>query len=158
MERLSREQVIEKVRKKMSKAKNGDTVKVHYTGKLEDGTVFDSSLKRDPLKFKIGETQVLPGFQEAIIGMSPGESKTEKISAEKAYGAPKEELIFKVEKNWLPSNIIPKVGQMLEVQQSDGQRIPVEVTHISEQEVTLDANYPLAGKDLVFDIELVEII
>jgi peptidylprolyl isomerase len=143
---------------KMSKAKNGDTVKVHYTGKLEDGTVFDSSLKRDPLEFKIGETQVLAGFQEAIIGMSPGDSKTEKIPAEKAYGAPKEELVFKVEKNRLPSNISPKIGKMLEVQQSNGQRIPVEITHISEKEVTLDANYPLAGKNLVFDIKLVDIL
>lgn len=142
----------------MTKAKNGDTVKVHYTGKLDDGTVFDSSLERDPLEFKIGETKVLRGFQEAIIGMSPGESKTEKIPAMKAYGAPKEELIFKVEKDRLPSNIIPQIGKMLEVQQSDGQRIPVEITNISEEEVTLDANYPLAGKDLVFDIKLVDIV
>ena len=142
----------------MSKAKNGDTVKVHYTGKLEDGTVFDSSLKRDPLEFKIGETQVLSGFQEAIIGMSPGESKTKKIPAEKAYGAPKEELVFKIEKTRLPSHITPQVGRILEVQQSNGQRIPVEITHISEKEVTLDANYPLAGKNLVFDIKLVDIL
>jgi peptidylprolyl isomerase len=142
----------------MSKAKKGDTVKVHYTGKLDDGTVFDSSLERDPLEFKIGETQVLNGFQEAIIGMSPGESKREKIPAEKAYGAPKEELVFKVEKNRLPSHIIPKIGHILEVQQRDGKKIPVEITHVSEKEVTLDANYPLAGKDLVFDIKLVEIL
>lgn len=142
----------------MSKAKNGDKVKVHYTGKLEDGTVFDTSLEREPLQFTLGETQVLPGFQEAIIGMSPGESKMEKIPAEKAYGAPKEELIFKVEKNRLPSEVKPEVGQMLEVQKSDGQRIPVVVTEISDKDVTLDANYPLAGKDLLFHIKLVDIL
>ena len=140
----------------MVQAKNGDNVKVHYTGKLEDGTVFDTSVNRDPLQFKIGEGQVLPGFEQAVVGMNPGESKTSTIPAEEAYGPHRKEMILVMERNQLPPDLEPEVGQRLQVRQDNSQPIVVEVTDVSESSVTLDANHPLAGKDLTFDIQLVE--
>ncbi|MBF2009138.1 peptidylprolyl isomerase [Chlorogloeopsis fritschii PCC 9212] len=141
----------------MLQAKPGDTVKVHYTGKLDDGTVFDSSSGRDPLQFSIGEGIVIPGFEEAVVGMSPGESKTTNISAEQAYGPYRPELVMIVERQRIPTDVSLEVGQLLQISQSSGQAIPVVVTNVSEAEVTLDANHPLAGQELIFDIQLVEI-
>ncbi|MDM9384264.1 peptidylprolyl isomerase [Chlorogloeopsis sp. ULAP01] len=141
----------------MIQAKTGDTVKVHYTGKLDDGTVFDSSSGRDPLQFSIGEGIVIPGFEEAVVGMSPGESKTTNISAEQAYGPYRPELVMIVERQRIPTDVALEVGQLLQISQSSGQAIPVVVTNVSEAEVTLDANHPLAGQELIFDIQLVEI-
>ncbi|MFQ4143102.1 peptidylprolyl isomerase [Chlorogloeopsis sp. ULAP02] len=141
----------------MIQAKTGDTVKVHYTGKLDDGTVFDSSSGRDPLQFSIGEGIVIPGFEEAVVGMSPGESKTTNISAEQAYGPYRPELVMIVERQRIPTDVSLEVGQLLQISQSSGQAIPVVVTNVSEAEVTLDANHPLAGQELIFDIQLVEI-
>jgi len=141
----------------MAEAKQGDTVKVHYTGKFEDGTVFDSSTDRDPLQFTIGEGQIIPGFEQAVIGMNPGESKTVDVPSEKAYGPHREELVMEVDRAKFPEHIKPEVGQQLQIPQAQGQAIIVTVTNISESSVTLDANHPLAGKDLTFDIELVEI-
>ncbi|WP_254567489.1 peptidylprolyl isomerase [Oscillatoria sp. HE19RPO] len=141
----------------MTQAKQGDMVKVHYTGKLDDGTVFDSSVDRDPLEFVLGEGQLIAGFEQAVLGMTPGESKTEKIPAEEAYGPHRDEMVVEVERQQLPDNIPLDVGQQLQIQQAPNQIIPVVITAISESKVTLDANPPLAGKDLIFEIELVGI-
>lgn len=142
----------------MPQAKNGDTVKIHYTGKLDDGNVFDSSMDRDPLEFKIGENQVIDGFEEAVVGMSPNENKTTTIPSDKAYGEYRDDMVLEVEKSQFPDDIDPKVGQQLELRQENGQRVVVTVTGISDSGVTLDANHPLAGKDLTFEIQLVEIV
>lgn len=142
----------------MSKVKEGDTVKVHYTGKLEDGTVFDSSRERDPLEVTIGEGKLIPGFENAVLGMSEGDNTTVDISSDDAYGERRDDLELEVAKTDLPENIDPEVGMQLQMQrQEDGQAIPVQITDVTEEVVTLDANHPLAGKDLTFDIELLEI-
>ena len=140
-----------------AQAKDGDTVQVHYTLKLEDGTVFDTSIGGDPLQFTIGDGQLIPGFEQAVVGMSPGESKTVEIPADEAYGPYLEELVMVVDRDQLPEDLQPEVGQQLQISQPDGQTILVKVIDVSESSVTLDANHPLAGKDLTFDIELVEI-
>lgn len=140
----------------MTQAKSGDTVEVHYTGKLEDGTEFDTSVDGDPLKFTLGSGQVIPGFEQAIIGMKAGESRTATIAAEEAYGPRQEELVLVVERDRFPPHINPEVGQRLEMHYDDN-RMAVNVTDVSDSSVTLDANHPLAGEDLIFDIELIEI-
>jgi peptidylprolyl isomerase len=142
----------------MTKAKNGDTVKVHYTGKLEDGTVFDSSESREPLKFTIGKGNVIPGFEEAVVGMSPGDSKTEKVLADQGFGPYREELVVDIDRGRIPAGVEPEVGKPLQIQQRDGQTTQVMVTGVTESKVTLDANHPLARNDLVFDIQLLEIL
>ena len=141
----------------MAQAKPGDIVKIHYTGRLEDGTVFDSSANREPLEFTLDGGQVIPGFEQAVVGMTPGESKTEKIPMDQAYGPHRPEMVLEVSRQQMPPELQPEVGQQLQVQQPDGQTIPVFVTEVTESTVTLDANHPLAGEDLTFDIELVEI-
>ena len=142
----------------MAQAKNADTVKIHYTGKLEDGTVFDSNTNREPLKFEIGQSQVIRGFEEAVIGMNPGDSKTATIPADKAYGPRSEEMVLEVDRDQVPQDMELEVGQRLQVPQPAGQPILVTVTQLSEKSVTLDGNHPLAGKDLTFDIQLIEIV
>jgi len=141
----------------MVQAKPGDTVKIHYTGKLDDGTVFDSSVNREPLEFTLSGGQVIPGFDEAVLGMSPGESKTQKIPMDQAYGPHRDEMVLEISRQQIPPELEPEVGQQLQVQQENGQTIPVFVTEVTESKVTLDANHPLAGEDLTFDIQLVEI-
>lgn len=141
----------------MDQAKQGDTVKVHYTGKLDDGTVFDSSLDREPLEFTIGTGMIIPGFEQAVIGMTPGDSKTEVISNDRAYGPYLDEMVLVIDRQQIPTEIEPEVGQQLQLQHPNGGVIPVVITEISEESVTLDANHPLAGEDLTFDIQLVEI-
>jgi peptidylprolyl isomerase len=141
----------------MAQAKNGDTVTVHYTGKLEDGTVFDSSADRDPLQFTLGEGLLIPGFEQAVLGMSPGESKTAAVSADQAYGPHREEMVVDIDRQEFPPHFQPEVGQQLQIPQSDGRITRLTVTDVSEQNVTLDANHPLAGRDLSFDIHLLEI-
>jgi len=141
----------------MSTAKQGDTVHVHYQGSLTDGSVFDSSEGRDPLSFTIGSGQVIPGFEEAIVGMSLNEKKNITIPADKAYGPRNDELILTVPKSQVPEDIEPEVGQKLQMQGPGNSPIVVEVTEITDEHIKLDANPPLAGKDLVFDIELVRI-
>ncbi len=141
----------------MVQAKPGDTVKIHYTGRLDDGTVFDSSVNREPLEFTLSGGQVIPGFDEAVLGMSPGESKTQKIPMDQAYGPHREEMVLEISRQQIPPELEPEVGQQLQVQQENGQTIPVFVTEVTESNVTLDANHPLAGEDLTFDIQLVEI-
>lgn len=135
----------------------GDTVKVHYTGKLKDGTVFDSSSGREPLEFTVGDGQVITGFEEAVVGMEPGQRRSTTVEPEKGYGPRLEERIVAVARERLPEDLEPEVGQRLQVQQPDGSAVPVVIARVSDTEVTLDANHPLAGKDLTFDIELVEV-
>lgn len=142
----------------MAAAKKGDKVKVHYTGRLEDGTVFDTSAERGPYEFTIGQSKIVPGFAEAVIGMNPGQSKTVEIPAKKAYGLHRKDMIAVIERSKLPAHLNPEIGQRLRIDQADGQKIPATVIEVSDSTVTLDANHPLAGKDLVFDIELLEIV
>lgn len=141
----------------MSQAKSGDSVKVHYTGKLDDGTVFDSSEGKEPLEFIIGESQVIPGFEDGVVGMKPDESKTIEIPAEQAYGEHNPDLVITVERSRFPDHVEPEVGLPLQMRREEGQIVMVTVTGVTDSEVTLDANHPLAGKDLVFDIQLVGI-
>lgn len=142
----------------MTQAKDGDRVKVHYTGRLDDGTVFDSSMITDPLEFTVGEREVIEGFDEAVVGMSPGESRTVEIPPEKAYGYHRDELIVTVGRDKFPADIQPVVGKQLELRRrEDGETFPVTVTDVSESKVTLDGNHYLAGKELTFDIHLLEI-
>lgn len=142
----------------MTQAKSGDLVKVHYEGRLEDGSVFDSSKHRQPLQFTIGKHEVIPGFEQAVVGMAAGESKIAKITAEKAFGPYRENLIVEVDRGQLPGDIEPEVGQQLQTRQADGQATVVTVADVTDSSVTLDVNHPLAGKDLVFDIRLLEIV
>jgi FKBP-type peptidyl-prolyl cis-trans isomerase 2 len=141
----------------MGQAKNGDTVKVHYTGKLDDGTVFDSSVDREPLEFKIGEGRLIPGFEQAVIGMSSGESKSTTIPHKEAYGRRQEQMVQTIDRNLVPADLELKVGQLLRMTRPDGQAAMAKVKDFSDSNVTLDLNHPLAGKDLTFDIDLVEI-
>lgn len=141
----------------MTQAKQGDNVKIHYTGKLDDGTVFDSSEGRDPLSFELGSGQVIPGFDEAVIGMSVGESKNVTIPSEKAYGPRNDQLVMEIPKSQVPSDINPEVNQQLQMGGPNGEIVMVTVTDVSDESITLDANPPLAGKELIFDIELVEV-
>jgi len=142
----------------MPEAKEGDTVRIHYTGKFDDGTVFDTSGENEPLEFVIGDGQVIPGVEEAVIGMNPEENKTTTIPPEKAYGQYHEDMVIEVEKNKFPEHIEPEPGLELELKQEDGNSVFVIVTNVSDDEVTLDANHPLAGKDLTFEIQLMEIV
>ncbi len=141
----------------MTQAKNGDKVKVSYTGKLVDGSEFDSSEGRDPLEFTLGENEVIPGFEEAVVGMSPGQSKTVTVSSEQAYGPRQKELVVEVERKDVPADLELEVGRQLEVTQDDGDVFLVTVSDLTESAVTLDANHPLAGQDLVFEINLLEV-
>jgi len=141
----------------MSEAKKGDKVKVHYTGKLNDGSVFDSSVDREPLEFEVGAGMMIAGFDNAVVGMKVGDKKTANITADEAYGQKNDEMIVEIPKTQLPEDLTPEVGQQLGMQQPNGQSIPVVVTKVEDSTIEIDANHPLAGKDLVFDIELVEI-
>jgi peptidylprolyl isomerase len=142
----------------MSQAKSGDTVRVHYTGKLGDGTQFDSSAGREPLEFALGGGKVIPGFDKAVEGMMVGETKSVKIPAEQAYGSRYDELIREVPKSALPDGIQPAVGMALQAQGPDGQAIKLVVTAVAEESITVDGNHPLSGQPLNFDIELVGIV
>ena len=142
----------------MAQGEDSNTVKVHYTGKFEDGTVFDTSADRDPLEFTIGRGQLIPGFEQAVIGMSPGESKTVNIPADEAYGQHNAEMLTEVDRSQFPADLNPEVCQQLQLNRPDGQTVVVTVASVSESTVTLDANHPLAGKDLIFDIQLVAIL
>ena len=142
----------------MTQARSGDTVRIHYTGTLDDGTQFDSSAGRDPLEFALGAGQVIPGFDNAVDGMSVGESKTVTIPAEEAYGDRREQLVQEVSRNALPDEIEPAVGMQLQSQSPEGQVMMLVVTEVAEESITVDANHPLAGQALTFAIELVEIV
>ncbi|MFD2518648.1 FKBP-type peptidyl-prolyl cis-trans isomerase [Salinimicrobium flavum] len=141
----------------MSQIKQNDTVRVHYTGKLADGQVFDSSLEREPIEFTLGQGQLIPGFEKGLLDMKVNEKKTIEIPSEEAYGAPREELIQEVEKNQLPEEIKPEPGMGLVSKSPDGREMNLVVTEVKEETIVVDGNHPLAGKDLIFDLEVVEI-
>jgi peptidylprolyl isomerase len=143
----------------MRQAKQGDTVRVHYRGKLKDGSEFDASFDREPLQFTIGGGQVIPGFEEAVVGMNPGDSKTTELPAEKAFGRYLEDMVVVVAKSQFADwDLEPTVGEQMPIPQPDGSSVDVTVTQVTESEVTVDANHPLAGEDLTFDIELIDIV
>jgi FKBP-type peptidyl-prolyl cis-trans isomerase 2 len=152
-----REEKIMAQAKAKPKAKTGDTVKVHYTGKLTDATIFDTSNNHEPLQFTIGQGQIIPDFEQAVVGMKAGESKTIQIPSDKAYGPHHDEMVMVVDRSEFPADMEPKVDQMFQVRQSDGQVFAVTVVAVNESKITLDGNHPLAGKDLTFDIQLTEI-
>jgi peptidylprolyl isomerase len=141
----------------LAKAKHGDTVRVHYMGTLADGTVFGTTVNSKPLQFIIGKGQLIHSFEEAVLGMEPGESKIVKMPMAKAFGPHKKEMVKTVDRGKFPNNMKLEIGQQLRILTEDRRRVTITVTGISEQSVTLDANHPLAGKDLTFDIRLVEI-
>jgi peptidylprolyl isomerase len=140
----------------MTEARRGDNVKVHYTGTLDDGSVFDSSEGSEPLLFAVGSGQVIEGFDEAVVGMTVGESKTVNIPCAKAYGERKDEMVIQAPIEQVPPDLNPEVGMRLEMGGANGEVLRVVVTEIAETHITLDANPPLAGKDLTFKLELVE--
>ena len=142
----------------MAQAIIGDKVLVHYSGKLDSGILFDSSEGSDPIEIELGSGKFIAGFEEAVIGMSPGESKTVQIPPEKAYGKYSEDRVIKVDKKDFPEEIVPAEGMTLEICDSKGIMVPVQVTEISENTVTLDANHPLSEQTLTFEIKLVEIL
>jgi len=142
----------------MTQAKPGDTVRIHYTGTLDDGTQFDSSAGRDPLEFALGGGQVIPGFDSAVDGMAVGESKSVTIPPDEAYGQRHEQLVQQVPRTTLPEDMEPAVGMQLQSQSPDGQVMNLVVTEIVDDSITVDANHPLAGQALTFAIELVEIV
>jgi peptidylprolyl isomerase len=142
----------------MSKVKAGDTISVHYTGTLEDGTVFDTSKERDPLQFEVSSGMMIPGFDAAVIDMAVGEDKTVKIPAAEAYGEPRDEMIATFPRSSFPAEITPEIGQQLALTTPSGQPLNVIVTKIEGEDITLDGNHFLAGKDLTFQIEVVEIL
>ena len=141
----------------MSEVKKGDKVKVHYTGRLKDGTVFDSSEGKSPLAFEVGAGMMIAGFDNAVNGMKVGDKVTAEIPANEAYGERKEEMLFEVPKSNLPEGMEPVAGMPLAMQQQDGSPVPVKIAEVKEDIVVIDANHELAGMDLIFDIEMVEI-
>lgn len=141
----------------MTEAAHGDTVNIHYTGKFTDGTVFDSSSGREPLAFELGSGQVIPGLDKAMRGMTVGAKKTIDIPADEAYGPHHPEGVQQVQRDQLPQEIETKVGTQLQATGADGQTINLTIVEESDDVITMDANHPLAGKDLVFDVELVSI-
>lgn len=141
----------------MAHAKSGDTVRIHYTGTLEDGTEFDSSRGKDPLEFALGSGQVIPGFDAAVEGMNVGDAKSVKIEPDQAYGPRHEQLVQEVPKTALPDDLEATVGMQLQSQAPDGRVMTLVVASVGEDSITVDGNHPLAGQALTFDIELVAI-
>lgn len=142
----------------MSTVKANDTVKVHYTGRLTDGQVFDSSEGREPLEFTLGQGQLIPGFEKGVLGMAVNESKTVEVPVAEGYGDLDSNLVHEVSKDQLPPDMTPEVGMNLVSETPDGTQIPLVVTEVNDATIKVDANHPLAGKDLVFEIQLVEIV
>jgi peptidylprolyl isomerase len=142
----------------MQQVQSGDTVKVHYHGKLTDGTTFDSSEGREPLEFEVGSGMVIAGFDNGVTGMSVGEKKTIEIPVDEAYGAKQDDLLMEFPKTNFPADMVPEVGMQLNMSNGSGQNFPVVIREVKDEVVVLDANHPLSGEDLVFDLELVEIV
>ncbi|NCT95583.1 MAG: peptidylprolyl isomerase [Chitinophagaceae bacterium] len=141
----------------MQQVKKGDTVKVHYHGKLTNGTTFDSSNGREPLEFQVGGGMVIPGFDEGVTGMAIGEKKTIHIPFDQAYGPKDESMIIEYPRDRFPADMTPEVGMQLNMSDGAGHTYPVVITDVKEAVIVLDANHPLAGEDLIFDLELVAI-
>ena len=142
----------------MAQVKEGDTIRVHYTGKFEDGKVFDSSEDGTPIQFTVGQGDLIKGFEKAVLGMSAGESKTVNIPAEEGYGIHKDEMVFEFDKSRASQDFDPQIGQQVQMYRADGMPITVTVTGKSDKSYTMDCNHPLAGKNLIFDIKVVEIV
>lgn len=142
----------------MAQAKDGDVVRVHYTGTLDDETQFDSSVGRDPLEFTVGAGMVIPGFDEMVRGMEPGDSRTTRIPADQAYGESREEMKLTLTRGQLPPEFKPEIGQQIHLEGHDGQPVPARVVESDESGIVVDANHELAGEALTFEIELVEIV
>lgn len=142
----------------MTQATAGDTVLFHYTGSLQDGTVFDSSSGREPLRVTLGNGQVIRGVDDALVGMAPGEEKTVTVAADEAYGPRRPELLHEVQRDAIPPEVDLEVGNQLEGRDTGGQQLRLTVVEVADATVTLDANHPLAGQDLTFDLRLVEIV
>ena len=142
----------------MQQVQNGDKVRVHYHGKLRSGETFDSSEGREPLEFTVGSGQVIRGFDEGVKGMSAGEKRTIEIPVDDAYGQKSQEMIIEFPTNQFPPDMKPEVGMQLMMNNGQGQQFPVTIVEVREDSVVLDANHPLAGQDLIFDLELVEIV
>jgi len=144
----------------MAQAKAGDTVRVHYEGQLSDGTIFDSSLEREPIEFILGQDTVIPGFEQAVIGMEVGESKDISIPPEEGFGEYSEDLVVNIEKTILPPDINPELGMQLEVSSEEEEETSrvFTIADIAEDSITLDGNHPLAGAEIAFKIELLEIL
>jgi len=141
----------------MAAAKSGDTVKIHFTGKLQDETVIETSKDRDPLEFTIGDGNVIPGLEQGVIGMAAGDKKTIAISPEDAFGQPQEDLVVDMKKSEFPKDVELAAGAYLNIESSDGKEFKAKVVEIKEDTVTLDANHPLAGVTINYDVELIEI-
>lgn len=142
----------------MQQVQNGDKVKVHYHGKLRSGETFDSSEGREPLEFTVGGGQVIPGFDQGVMGMTVGDKRTVEIDVQNAYGEKSTDMIIEFPKNQFPEDMNPEVGMQLMMNNGQGQQFPVTIAEVKEESVMLDANHPLAGQELIFDIELVEIV
>jgi FKBP-type peptidyl-prolyl cis-trans isomerase 2 len=142
----------------MQQVQSGDTVRVHYHGRLTDGTTFDSSEGRDPLEFQVGGGMVIAGFDNGVLGMSIGDKRTVHIAVDEAYGPKNPEMVIEFPRNQVPEGMPLEKGMRLNLNNSEGQVVPVVITDVLEDAILLDANHPLAGEDLVFDIELVEIV
>ena len=141
----------------MAQVQNGDTVKVHYVGKLDDGTIFDSSEGAEPLEFTVGQGQVIPGFEQGVVGMELGQSRTLNIPLDQAYGPHQPDGVFEIDRSELPPDIPLQVGMRLQANQAGGRTVEVTVVEFDDSKVKMDGNHPLAGKNLTFDIQLVEI-
>jgi FKBP-type peptidyl-prolyl cis-trans isomerase 2 len=154
---INRTEFLRRKKTNMQEVKKGDTVKVHYHGKLISGETFDSSEGREPLEFKVGEGSVIKGFDDGVMGMKVGDKKTVEIAVEEAYGPKSEDMVIELPKDRFPADLNPEAGMQLTMSNGSGQNFRVIVVEVKEDAVVLDANHPLAGEDLVFDIELVEI-
>jgi FKBP-type peptidyl-prolyl cis-trans isomerase 2 len=137
---------------------SGDTIKIHYHGRLQDGTTFDSSEGRTPLEFKVGSGSVIKGFDDGVMGMSVGDKKTIEIPFVNAYGPEDPSMVIEFPVDRLPEDLKPEVGMQLNMNNAEGQQFPVVITEINNESIILNANHPLAGKDLIFDLELVGIV
>jgi peptidylprolyl isomerase len=136
---------------------NGQKVKIHYTGTLDDGRQFDSSAGRDPLEFEMGAGMVIPGFEKGVVDMEVGEKKTIRVPASEAYGEKREDMVMDFQRSQLPDDLEPQVGMDLQMQSPGGETVPIRVTAVAEETITIDANHPLAGENLNFELELVDI-
>jgi len=142
----------------MVQAKSGDTVRIHYSGFLMDGTIFDSSLEGEPFEFTLGDGSVIPGFDDGLLGMAEGDEKTLAIPPERAYGPRDEDLVAEIERAQIPPEIEPQVGAILQITSDEGDASNVIITKVTDTSITLDGNHPLAGQELIFEVKLLQVV